>query len=44
MEPVNPLMGETVTVEFACVPALTLAPVGLADIEKSVTTTFTLAE
>ena len=44
MEPVNPFMGETVTVEFACVPALTLALVGLANIEKSLTITLTLAE
>ena len=44
MDPANPLMGETVMVEFACVPALTLTLVGLADIEKSLTATLTLAE
>ena len=44
MDPVNPLTGETVMVELACVPALTLALVGLADIEKSVTTTLANAE
>jgi hypothetical protein len=42
--PVNPLIGETVMVELACEPALTLALMGLADIEKSVTTTLPNAE
>ncbi len=44
MDPVNPLMGETVMVELACVPALTLELAGPADIEKSVTTTLANAE
>ena len=44
MDPVNPLTGEIVMVELARVPALTLALEGLADIEKSVTTTLANAE
>ena len=42
--PVKPFTGDTVTVELALVPALTLTAVGLEDMEKSVTTTSTLAE
>lgn len=44
MVPVNPFTGDMVTVELALVPALTLIAVGLAEMEKSVTTTLTLAE
>ena len=41
--PVNPLTGATVTVEVAATPTLTLAVVGLAVTEKSVTTKVTVA-
>ena len=41
--PANPFAGATVTVEFACVPKLTLVLVGLAEMEKSVTVTVTFA-
>jgi len=41
--PANASTGETVTVEFAWVPKLTLALVGLSDMEKSVTVTVTFA-
>ena len=44
MVPVKPFTGDMVTVELALVPALTLTDVGLADMEKSVTTTLTLAK
>ena len=42
--PVNPLSGATVIVDVAATPTLTLAVVGLADTEKSVTATVTVAE
>lgn len=41
--PVNPLTGATVIVEVAATPTLTLAVVGLAVTEKSVTATVTVA-
>ena len=41
--PANPFTGETVAVEFAWVPKLTLAFVGLADMAKSVTVTVTFS-
>ena len=41
--PVNPLTGATVIVEVAATPTLTLAVVGLAATEKSVTITVTVA-
>ena len=44
MVPVKPFTGDMITVELALVPALTLTDVGLADMEKSVTTTLTLAK
>ncbi len=42
--PVKPFTGEIVMVEFACIPALTLTVVTLADTVKSVTSTVTVAE
>ena len=44
MVPVKPFTGDMLTVELALVPALTLTAVGLAEMEKSVRTTLTLAE
>jgi hypothetical protein len=41
--PVNPLTGATVMVDVAAVPTLTLAVVGLAVTEKSVTMKVTVA-
>jgi len=41
--PVNPLTGATVMVEVAAMPTLTLAVVGLALTEKSVTMNVTVA-
>ena len=42
--PVNPLIGATVIVEVAAVPAVVVTAVGLAVTEKSVTATVTVAE
>jgi len=42
--PVNPLIGATVIVEVATVPAVVVTAVGLAVTEKSVTATVTVAE